>query len=474
MIAVSVIAAVLTVIPIIAGRGYEKALLSGRKKGGLPVFLKSGGLFLYDRVRKYVPENRRVLEMERALLVKRAEKRLKTAETAGLALLIVFFGSVLCFVLALREKQSETVTSVLRPYFGEERQEALSVQGLEGTGDVSVHVTGRVPTGAGMDALFDIEYEELLPVILGENTDFQHVTEKLDFQQESGRGMRVLYKSSIPEYLSDYGYVFQEELPKNGADVNVRITLIYEEEQKSYDLPVHVMIPEEPDLTEKERLEQLLLTLDQDSLTDEALVLPEEFEEQRVSFKAEGTPPYAVLVLAVVVALCLVFLPEERMKARMKAREKELRRSYPNVLSKLGTLIGAGMSIYGAWTRVVRDYEESLKAGRRKPEFAYEEMRITVYEIQSGTSEDAAYAAYGKRCGLHSYIKFGNMLGQNVRQGISGLTDALREEMSSALEERKTEALRLGELAGTRLLFPMLMMLGVVIISLVIPAFMSF
>ena len=54
------------------------------------------------------------------------------------------------------------------------------------------------------------------------------------------------------------------------------------------------------------------------------------------------------------------------------------------------------------------------------------------------------------------------------------LTDTLREEMSSALEERKTEALRLGELAGTRLLFPMLMMLGVVIISLVIPAFISF
>ena len=474
MTAASVILAVLALIPVIAGRGYEKELLSGRKKGGLPVFFLSGGLFLYDRIRKYVPENAKVLQMERALLVKKTEKRLRTAETAGLALVVILLGSTVGLLLSLKEQRSGTVTAVLRPEFGEERQEALSVSGLSGTGDVSVHVSGMVPSGTGMDALFDAEYEELLPVILGDNTDFLHVSSKLEFQEESGRGMRVTYKSSIPEYLSDYGHVYVEELPKDGADVIIRVTLVYDEESRVYDLPVHLIPPGEPVLTEKERLEQLLTELDQDSLREEALVLPEEFEEQQVSFKAGGTPPYLILLLAVVVALCLVLLPEERMKAQMKARDEELRRSYPNVLSKLGTLIGAGMSTYGAWTRVVRDYEENLKAGRRKPEFAYEEMRITVNEIQSGVSEDTAYAAYGKRCGLHSYIKFGNMLGQNIRQGISGLTDALREEMSSALEERRREALRLGELAGTRLLFPMLIMLGIVIISLVIPAFMSF
>lgn len=46
--------------------------------------------------------------------------------------------------------------------------------------------------------------------------------------------------------------------------------------------------------------------------------------------------------------------------------------------------------------------------------------------------------------------------------------------MIHALEERKNMALRLGEEAGTKLLIPMFLMLGIVIVVLIVPAFMSF
>ena len=457
------------------GRNHEKEFLrEQKKKGGLPRFLLSGGLYVYDMIRKYRPESTRVLQMERALLKSKAEKRLKNAETAGLALLVVLAGCIGCFFLALKESRQTAVTALRRPSFGEERAETLMVSGLSGTEDVSVHVTGRVPQGNGMDTVFDTEFEELLPVILKENTSFDHVTSKLDFQKESGRGLRVIYKSSKPELLSNYGNIYPEALTERGSDVTILVTLVYAGESREYELPVHIEKESARELTEKERLEEMIRDLDAGSVGEEVLELPEEFEEQTVSFEKKELSPYTFLVLALVVAICLVFLPEEKMKARMKVREEELRRSYPNLLSKLGTLISAGMSIYGAWMRVVRDYEESIRNGKRKPEYAYEEMKITSYEIRSGTSEDQAYSSFGKRCGLHAYIKFGNMLGQNVRQGISGLNESLHEEMSKALEERKQEALRQGEVAGTRLLFPMLLMLGVVIISLIVPAFLSF
>ena len=65
------------------------------------------------------------------------------------------------------------------------------------------------------------------------------------------------------------------------------------------------------------------------------------------------------------------------------------------------------------------------------------------------------------------------MLSQSVRQGISGLSENFEEEMRSAMEQKKNEALKKGEEAGTRILFPMMLMLAVVIASLVVPALMS-
>ena len=472
---VSGIAGACILLCLFLGRDYEKELLSeGKKKGGLPRFLLSGGLFLYDRIRKVRPERPGILQMERALLNGKAEKRRRNAETAAVSLLVLLAGCAGCFVLALKDTRRAAVTELKRPGFGEERSESLSVTGLHGTDEIAVHVTGRVPEGTGMDAVFDTEYEELLPVILNGNPGFDHVTTSLDLRKESGHGLRVMYKSSKPEILSSYGTVFPEEIPENGTDLTLTVTLVFGDENREYPLRVHVEHEAVRELSEKERLEEMIRDLDAGSRGEETLKLPGEFEKQTVAFQVKAVSPYTILALAAVFAFCLALLPEEKMKARMKKREEELRRSYPNLLSKLGTLISAGMSIYGAWMRVVRDYEESVKNGLRKPEYAYEEMKITSYEIKSGTSEDQAYAAYGKRCGLHSYIKFGNMLGQNVRQGISGLNESLRDEMTKALEERRNEALRLGEVAGTRLLFPMMLMLGVVIITLVIPAFLSF
>lgn len=49
----------------------------------------------------------------------------------------------------------------------------------------------------------------------------------------------------------------------------------------------------------------------------------------------------------------------------------------------------------------------------------------------------------------------------------------MRTEMADALEQRKSLARRLGEEAGTKLLFPLLLLLGVVMVLVMIPAMMA-
>ena len=50
----------------------------------------------------------------------------------------------------------------------------------------------------------------------------------------------------------------------------------------------------------------------------------------------------------------------------------------------------------------------------------------------------------------------------------------LEQETENALEERKALAKKLGEEAGTKLLLPMMLMLGIVIAIIMVPAVLSF
>ena len=54
-----------------------------------------------------------------------------------------------------------------------------------------------------------------------------------------------------------------------------------------------------------------------------------------------------------------------------------------------------------------------------------------------------------------------------------GLTRLLEQEAEDAFEERKSMARKLGEEAGTKMLFPMILMLGAVMLILAFPAMRS-
>jgi hypothetical protein len=66
------------------------------------------------------------------------------------------------------------------------------------------------------------------------------------------------------------------------------------------------------------------------------------------------------------------------------------------------------------------------------------------------------------------------VLSQNLKKGARGLTDLLETEAEASLNERKNHARKIGEQAGTKLLLPMILMLGIVLVILMVPAFLSF
>ena len=148
-----------------------------------------------------------------------------------------------------------------------------------------------------------------------------------------------------------------------------------------------------------------------------------------------------------------------------------MERDYPNIVSKIVMLLDTGMTMKQVWEKLVLQYEQRRGEGVRRA--AYEEMVQTYHEMQSGITETEAYERFGMRCGRAPYLKLSALLSQNVRKGSRGLSELLRVDAIQAFENRKSNAKRRGEEAGTKLMLPMIGMLAVVLIMVVVPAFLS-
>ena len=116
---------------------------------------------------------------------------------------------------------------------------------------------------------------------------------------------------------------------------------------------------------------------------------------------------------------------------------------------------------------------DGIKKKQQEGHTAYPEKQTTMKQIETGTAENPAYAEFGPWTGIGSYMKFASLLGNSVSTGGKDLRRLLEEEMEAAFRQRKDLALRKGEEASTKLLIPMFLMLGIVMIMVVAPAFLS-
>ena len=71
-------------------------------------------------------------------------------------------------------------------------------------------------------------------------------------------------------------------------------------------------------------------------------------------------------------------------------------------------------------------------------------------------------------------MKFAGLLEQNRKMGVGNMQSILDMEMIEAWEERKNLARRMGEEASTKLLLPLILMLGIVMVIIMVPALTTF
>ena len=272
--------------------------------------------------------------------------------------------------------------------------------------------------------------EILLSGILGSNVSLDQIRTDLELPEElPGYGIQVEWESERPELLSSMGLLNQEGLrgvdPSRGETFSLMAELSCGEEKELVTVPVTVL-PEE--MTQGERLAERIDSLALEDMENETVRLMEEFE---------GVPITA---------------------------------AYPDLVSGFLVLTGAGYSIRQAWKKTVQDRKQSETLPFSE---VYQEMQVTLNQMETGTPEAFAYVRFGKRCGLRCYTRFSGILESSLRTGGSSLRSLLEPEMEEAFKIQADLARRKGEEASTKLLLPMFGMLGIVMVMVTAPAFFS-
>ena len=207
------------------------------------------------------------------------------------------------------------------------------------------------------------------------------------------------------------------------------------------------------------------------------MTLPSEFEDRNIQwrYKKRGTGLF-FLIAAPILAVLIYFSRDRDLHMQVQNREEQMRMDFPEIVSALALLTGAGMTVPNAFRKIAWDYKRRREQGGKNvpKRYAYEEMLLAVYEMESGAAQTEAYEHFGRRCRIPDYTKLSMLLAQNIRKGAANLPLILREEAADAFEERKHTARKLGEKAGTKLLVPMMMMLGVTMVIIMVPAFRAY
>lgn len=355
-------------------------------------------------------------------------------------------------------------------YISGEQELLLEADDGERKRSFLIEVYPRELTQSEAKQLSDDFLENLGSYILNGNEDFGHISKDLKLEETyEDFPFEVNWESSREEIIDRQGRI--GEIGQN-ISLELTVTLSYGDFERTERIPV-VAVPLLLSEEEQAYLEMMnyLLKTEEESRGEETWILPEEWKGRRIEWSCQAKD-FSILIWAVTpaVAALLYLSADKDIHEELEKRRKRLQQEYPELVHKLLLYVGAGMTIRGAFKKIAGDYENSRQK-RKRVRPGYEEVLYTCRELQGGISEGAAYEHFGKRAGLREYIRLGTLLGQNLKRGNSTLLERLREEAEKSSAESLLQVRRLGEEAGTKLLVPMVLMLAVVMVMIMVPAF---
>ncbi|MDR0949011.1 MAG: hypothetical protein LBM69_05810 [Lachnospiraceae bacterium] len=476
-----------------------------KEKGKYPVAFLKMASFLYrkTKLRSLQPK-----EVEKCLSLLHPGESLSDVRTEfyirkiALSLLLLFVGTLFAILVKVQAEQSRILTqenTLIRQEYGDGKKK-LTLKahiGEDYAEEWKVILPIKEYTEQEAEEAVAVFWSILCNEILASNESIQEVNKDLNLvTQIEGYPFYVKWTSSRSDLIQNDGKlkpitqiqtvlltahityeppteeIIQSDIekePRNGDSQSELVLASWE-----YELSITVCPPfysQEEQLSHQ--LYESIISSEKDTAQQREWELPSVLEDQKIVWEEiPEDDSYLFMGIAIIVAGCVYFLSDKDLQKKIKVRAQCLKDTYPQIVNKLVMYLSAGMTIRSAYIKIAQDYQ-AQKEQSQVVHPAYEEMVYTYHEIMTGTPEAKAYEHFGRRSGLPEYVKLSALLAQNVKKGNSSLLARLKEEAMGSMEERFHRRTKLGEEATTKLLLPMMMMLGIVMLLVMIPAFTS-
>ncbi|WP_052350540.1 type II secretion system F family protein [Paenibacillus gorillae] len=170
-----------------------------------------------------------------------------------------------------------------------------------------------------------------------------------------------------------------------------------------------------------------------------------------------------LMAMGIIIGVLLFLRPMLEAGRLIEKRKQAVILELPELLSKLMLLVGAGETVMQALIRC-----QEGKESQDHP--LYKEWGKVVHSLSNGESFSVAAEKFNRSCSVQEVSIFTTVLLLNYRKGGEHFVLALRELSYSLWEKRKAVARSRGEEASSKLVFPLVGILLVLMVFVAAPA----
>lgn len=171
------------------------------------------------------------------------------------------------------------------------------------------------------------------------------------------------------------------------------------------------------------------------------------------------TKDIAMSLLSFLVGIVLVLYLDFDIDSKLKKKKEEMMLDFPHVLSKMALLVNAGLPVRDSFKKIAENKSGSV----------YDEIHEMLAELSNGESERVALRNMADRCGIAEIRKFTSMLSQNLQKGSADTAKGLIEMNNDIWLNRTSNVREVGEKASTKLLIPIAIIFGGILIIVLTP-----
>lgn len=335
--------------------------------------------------------------------------------------------------------------------------------------ELQINVARKKYKDAEIYRIFERRKRELIKIMLGENKSLAHIDRPVHLINSIGTEKINVSWSISDNSIIGYDGKLSGNVSNKGAPIQLTATFTLDHVSKEFPFNANVFPSKKKTLQES-----IQEKVDSEDIYSNSVVLPTKLDGSTISYNypTEETAT-GMMIIGIIVSITLYFIKDSDLKKKQKKRQDQLRGDYPEIVSMTLLYYEAGLSIKSAFIKITESYRSAKEKDKKILRYAYEELEMCVNKMNSGVSENVAISEYGNRCGIHSYIKFAALIEQNLKRGTRELSTVLREEVKTAMLEKKSNMLKNGGQISTKLMGPMVLMLIISIAIIMVPAFMS-